>query len=140
VLCRISDSRFQDRGDTARLLAMLAVADAEKHLAKSALLWAVGESSITAGVESLAAELKDFAVRELAIGAAVWQAFARVCTDEMGLEPRTVVAANHGPKFVALHAGDFDRLDAAEPDQAALAGWRELYIRKWREGTGHLGN
>jgi len=33
-------------------------------------------------------------MRELAIGAAVWQAFTRVCADEVGVEPRTVVAAN----------------------------------------------
>ena len=136
VVCRTNDPRFQDRDDTAKLLAMLAVPDAEKHLAKAALLQGVGERWSPPGVESPTAELERHAAVELARAAAVWHAFAAVCRNEMGLELRTVVAAYYGAGFVELHSADFDRLDAAKPDRVALADWRELYAREWRERNG----
>jgi hypothetical protein len=66
--------------------------------------------------------------------AAVYGAFGRVCREEMGVEPQTMLKANLGPLY--HEALGLDKLDGAKPDKAALAGWHSLFQRKWRERVG----
>jgi hypothetical protein len=63
--------------------------------------------------------------------AAVFEGFAAVCRDQIGLEPQTVLRAHLGDLQVATLG--LQQLDGAKPDRAALRDWRELFVRKWRE-------
>jgi hypothetical protein len=65
--------------------------------------------------------------------AAVYEAFRRVCREELRVEPETVLRAFLGP--LHYHALGLDQLDGTEPDQKAFGEWREMFARKWHERT-----
>jgi hypothetical protein len=63
--------------------------------------------------------------------AAVYEAFCRVCREELRVEPETVLRAF----LVPLHhdALGLDQLDGAAPAEEELTAWHEMFGRKWRE-------
>jgi hypothetical protein len=66
--------------------------------------------------------------------AAVYEAFAKVCRDEMGLEPAIVLRAHLGPLHVAMLG--LEALDGVKPDKAAMRQWHEMFERTWRRRVG----
>jgi len=128
-------------------LAQLRMLEATPELATRAVLTGVHAMNV-AMAPSEGAELLDDAELSAAVGepfqdmvgtvtaeiradiAAVFEAFARVCRGEMGLEPDVVLGAHH---VVPYAAEVMEVLADAGPDEAQIGAWRELFLRVWRE-------
>jgi hypothetical protein len=65
------------------------------------------------------------------LAAAVFEAFDRVCRDELGLDAETVLHAHLGPAYVATLG--LDQLDDAKPHRKVMREWRVKLARKWQE-------
>jgi hypothetical protein len=82
------------------------------------------EASVYCGLKTVRGGL-------LSKAAAAYTAFSEVCRDELGLEPVVVLSAHVGAVFVDTIGLDY--LDGVKPHQKALAAWREVLGRTWRE-------
>jgi hypothetical protein len=157
VVYNQNDVAFTDRVDAAHFLALAVALDLGPRLAKLRMLGAISETlprAVAIGVD--AAVETDAAAEELtpedverivgetlgrafdkvearfrAEAAAVLEAFYRLCREEMGLEPETVLKATLGPLYLGLLG--LDQLDGAKPDTAQLKEWHAMFARKWRE-------
>jgi hypothetical protein len=107
--------------------ALDAEAEAEAETVPDGTPDEVGDAPIVRTAAGASAQLRSEA-------AAVYEAFAKVCRDEMGLEPDVVMQAHLGPLHVAMLG--LDALDGVKPDKAHLADWHEMFRRKWRERVG----
>jgi hypothetical protein len=150
----MTDAAFTDRWRASSHLALAVAVDLGPRLANLRMLAAVRETlphAIALGVDVGVpdpGELEPEDVEriiEKTLGrafdgaqehirsqaAAVYEAFCRVCREELRVEAETVLRAFLGP----LHhdALGLDQLDGAEPDEDALGEWREMFARKWRE-------
>jgi hypothetical protein len=150
----MTDGRFIDRWRAASTLATAVAVDLGPRLANLRMLAAVRETlphavalGVDIGVEN-PGELRPEDVERIvgetlgrafdkvednirSRAAAVYEAFCRVCREEMAVEPETAFAAFLGP----LHreALGLEQLDRAQADEEELSAWREMFARKWRE-------
>jgi hypothetical protein len=157
LIYTLDDVAFTDRVDAARGMAMAVAIDLGPRLANLRMLAATREAlphAVALGVDVGAADPGELTPEDVADivdetmgkafdevekhlrsqAAAVHEAFARVCREQMGVEPETVLKATLGPLYLDLLG--FDQLDGAEPDREALAAWREMFARKWRKRVG----
>lgn len=161
---RQSDAAFVERGEAARLMSLLVIGEIRPAFARAAVLRVSGEMvrralilGVEAALESLealpsagelaevyeAAKGEDWLPRAfaevlaevLADAAAVWQAFGSVCLEQIGLDPKTVIAGALGPLFIATFSAELDELAAVEADDKRVAAWRELFARGWHRAT-----
>jgi hypothetical protein len=153
----MTDAAFTDRWRASSHLAIAVAVDLGPRLANLRMLAAVRETlphavalGVDVGVEDpgqlgpedvsrivdetfgRAFDQAEGHIRSQA--AAVYEAFALTCREEMGVEPETVLRAYLGP----LHHETLGlaQLEGAKPDPEALASWREMFGRKWRERVG----
>jgi hypothetical protein len=151
---RITDPAYLDRVDASRQLAVAVALELGPRLAHVRMLETVRELLLKSQValeilaaeaagdavddEELLARAADWSLLEAlaqadgqirAGAAAVYEAFARVCRQEMGLEPEVVLRAHVGPL-------DLDVLEGTKPAKAELADWHELFERQWRKRVG----
>ena len=75
-------------------------------------------------------------VEVLSGAAAIWQAFASVCLDEIGLDAETVVAGALGPIFVEICLAELEGLAEIEVAKERVDAWRDLLARRWHRATG----
>jgi hypothetical protein len=150
----MTDGRFTDRWRATSTLATAVAVDLGPRLANLRMLAAVRETlpravalGIDGGVEDPGELMPEDMERivEETLGrafdkaqehirsgaAAVYEAFCRVCREEMGVEPETVLGAILGP----LHHDvlGLDQLDGTEADEEEITAWREMFACKWRE-------
>jgi hypothetical protein len=150
----MTDAAFTDRWRAASTLATAVAVDLGPRLAKLRIRAAVRETlphAVALGVDHGVPDPGELGpedverIVEKTLGhafdraqehirsqaAAVYEAFCRVCREELRVAPKTVLRAFLGP----LHhdALGLDQLDGAEPDEEALGEWREMFARKWRE-------
>jgi hypothetical protein len=126
----IGQLKMLDAGREAivRLLRMMAEVAAELDDEDPAdAARALEQVSAVRVLQQLSAELRSQA-------AAVFEAFRRVCRDELGLEPETVLTAHLGPLAVATLL-ELDQLEGAKPDKRIMREWRVRLVDKWREFT-----
>jgi hypothetical protein len=154
LLYKMDDAAFTDRVDAARTMAVAVALDLGPRLVKLRMLEAVRETlpravalGVDVGVEEpgeLTPEAIEGIVGETlgrafdrveehlrSEAAAVLEGFARVCRDEMRVEPETVLRATLGPLYLGMLA--IDRLAGAKPDTAQLKDWHAMFARKWAQ-------
>jgi hypothetical protein len=153
----MTDAAFTDRWRASSTLATAVAVDLGPRLANLRMLAAVRETlphAVALGVDVGVEEPGELAPEDVSrivdetLGqafdkaedhirsqaAAVYEAFALTCREEMGVEPEVVLRAYLGPLY--HDALGLDQLDGAEPDEDALSGWHEMFVRKWAERVG----
>ena len=148
---------FTDRVDVARTMAIAVALDLGPRLAKLKMVAAVRETlphAVAIGVDAGAEEPGELTPEDVSriveetLGrafdkaedwlrsqaAAVLAAFGEVAREHMGLEPEVVLRSTLGP--LLLEQLDLSEVEGAEPDEEALAAWREMFARKWRDRVG----
>jgi hypothetical protein len=153
----MTDAAFTDRWRASSTLAIAVAIDLGPRLANLRMLAATRETlphAVALGVDVGTEDFEELTPEDVADivaetmgkafdkaeehlrsqAAAVHEAFARVCREEMGVEPKTVLKATLGPLYLDMLG--LDQLDGAEPDREALAAWREMFGRKWRKRVG----
>jgi hypothetical protein len=155
ALFKLTDPAFTDRWDASHALAVAVALAIVPELARLSLLETIAglfEGALAVGVkagwesvdeaadedeiDNVVGDLpavracREVAERKRAEVAGVFEAFAAVCRDELGLPPETVLRAHLGLSL------NLDVLEGAEPDQEPLAAWRGLLARRWREHVG----
>jgi hypothetical protein len=157
LVYKANDATFTDRVDAAHFMVMAVAIDLGPRLAKLRMLCAIRETlphAVALGVDIGVEDPGDLTPEDVSrivdetlgqvfdkaenwlrsAAAAVYEAFARVCRDEMGVDPETVLKATLGPLY--LDALGLDQLDGGKPDKAQLEEWHALFTRKWRERVG----
>jgi hypothetical protein len=151
---KMNDAAFTDRVDAAHAMATSIAVDLGPRLANLRMLAATPETlphAVALGVDVGAEDPGDLTPEDVADivaetmgkafdkaevhlrsqAAAVYEAFSRVCREEMGIETETVLRATLGPLYFEMLG--LDQLKGAEPDREALGAWHGLFQRKWRE-------
>ena len=161
---RQSDAAFVERAEAARLMSLLVIGEIRPAFARLAVLKVsvdmvrraliLGAEAALESLEALpsdgelaeiyeAVEGEDWLPRAfeevlgevLADAAAIWQAFGSVCLEQIGLDPKTVIAGALGPLFIADRSAELDGLAVVDADEERVAAWRELFARRWHRAA-----